>query len=251
MTELDHLTRYRVEGWNSHRALAVLSRKNLDDLNHIVTFMAATLRTAYGQLRDAIENPNSEEASWHSPKLTLYYELPFGMISGGLLEIETQEDLWSCEMVVVLDLLSGQLILEWNEESQDFEQCFGPDSRTARNPDLASKWPIFTSGHESIQGLDEEGNRVEIGLAFEFLPRFVIPRVERRTFGEITVGPTLAQFGCLFAHFCPLQLFESTRRAFGRLLTTIRTIFVVRAAPMASAENFLSELNALHYTTGC
>jgi transposase len=61
-------------------------------------------------------------------------------------------------------------------------------------------------------------------------------------------GRSLAAFLLIIA---PLQLFESTCRDFRRLLATIRTFFVVPAAPMTSTENFISELNAIHYATGC
>lgn len=187
MTELEHQARYWIEGWNSHRALAVLNRRNSEDLNHIVAFMAVTLSTAYRQLRTEMEDPNNHEVSWHYPKLTLSYELPFEMNTGGLLPISTQEEIWSCEMVAVLDLLAGQLILEWNEESQDFKpRYFGLNLDSTST---TTNWPTFSSSHHSIQGLASNGDAIEIALAFKFSPRFVIPK-EKRTFGEINVELT-------------------------------------------------------------
>jgi len=186
VTELEPTKRYWVEGWNSHRALAVLNRENQDDLNHTVAFMAVTLKTAYGQLREAIES--GEEATWLQPEITLHYELPFAMTSTGLYKIESQEDLWSCEMIAVLDLLSGLVVLEQNEEMTDFEpRFFDFGNRSPPTPDSTMKIPVFLARHSSIRGLDQQGNSVEIGLVVKLGPRHVIPH-ERRTFGTITVG---------------------------------------------------------------
>lgn len=212
MTELDPLPRYWVEGWSSYRAIAVLERTAPEDLNHIVAFMAVTLRTAYGQLRAEIEDKGGQKASWLHPGISLHYELPIAMTLGSLQKIQSQENLWSCEMTAVLDLFAGQVILEWNEDAKEFEpRFFDFGDQSPPKPASGSEIPPpFYSCHTSIRGFDRAGNAVDIGIEIELDPRRVIPH-EGRTFGKLTVG---LSFSSSNDHLLPQNWSKSEASAF-------------------------------------